>query len=232
VLPGLERLRFASPHPRHTTSTLIAAMRDLPRVCKQLHLPLQSGSTRVLAAMRRRHTRDEYLRLVEEVRAAVPNIVLSTDLIVGFPGESRADFDDTLSLVRAVQFQAVYSFKYSPRPNTLAAKRMPDDVTEDEKTARIVELQALQREIQLVRHQSLVGTTTDVLVEAASRRRAWELSGRTDGNMVVNFSIPADTSEREPGSWIGRTVQVTITRGGPNSVSGTMAAPQRQQQVS
>jgi tRNA-2-methylthio-N6-dimethylallyladenosine synthase len=226
-LPGLQRLRFASPHPRHTSSTLIAAIRDLPRVCKQLHLPLQSGSTRILTAMRRRHTREEYLRLVDRVRAAVPNIALSTDLIVGFPGESRADFEETLSLVRQVQFQAVYSFKYSPRPNTLAAKRMLDDVTDAEKTDRIVELQSVQRDIQLARHQALVGTTTEVLVESVSRRRAWELSGRTDGNMVVNFSLPADTGDRGPSQWVGRTVPVIITRGGPNSVAGMVVA-QRQ----
>ena len=221
-VPGIERIRFASPHPRHTGARLIEAVRDLPKVCKHLHLPVQSGSTRVLQAMRRRHTREEYLDLVERIRAAIPDITLSTDMIVGFPAETREDFEQTLSLVETVQYHSIFSFKYSVRPNTLASKRMPDDVSEADKTARIVALQGLQRDIQTRLHERAVGTTVQVLVDGASRRRDGEMSGRTIGNTVVNFAPPTPGSRiPDPGSrWIGRTVPVTIRRAGPNSLWG------------
>jgi tRNA-2-methylthio-N6-dimethylallyladenosine synthase len=221
-VPGIERIRFASPHPRHTGARLIEAVRDLPKVCKHLHLPVQSGSTRVLQAMRRRHTREEYLDLVERIRAAIPDITLSTDMIVGFPAETAEDFEQTLSLVETVQYHSIFSFKYSVRPNTLASKRMPDDVSEADKTARIVALQGLQRDIQTRLHERAVGTTVQVLVDAASRRRDGEMSGRTIGNTVVNFA-PSTPRSRipDPGSrWIGRTVPVMIRRAGPNSLWG------------
>src|SRR4029079_4014589 len=134
---GIERIRFASPHPRHASPRLIAAIRDLPKVCKHLHLPVQSGSNRLLKAMRRRYTREDYFALVDRLRAEVPEGAISTDMIVGFPGETVESFDLTLALVRCVRFHSMYSFKYSPRPNTLAIKRMPDDVPEAEKTRRI-----------------------------------------------------------------------------------------------
>jgi tRNA-2-methylthio-N6-dimethylallyladenosine synthase len=209
---GIERIRFASPHPRHVTPRLIAALRDLPKVCKHLHLPVQSGSSRVLGIMRRRYSRETYLDLVAELRAEVPGIALSTDMIVGFPGETAADFDQTLSLTADVRFHSMFSFKYSERPNTLAAKRYRDDVPEGEKTARIVTLQALQRDVQFAIHEGLVGQTVEVLADAASRRRETEISGRTTGNTVVNFpGTPA---------LIGRLVPVTIQRAGPNSLWG------------
>jgi tRNA-2-methylthio-N6-dimethylallyladenosine synthase len=212
AVPGLLRVRFASPHPRHVTDRLIAAIRDLPAVCKHLHMPVQSGSDTVLKAMRRRYTRDSYLELVERLRAEVPGVAISTDTIVGFPGETRRDFEDTLDLVRRARFHSMYSFKYSPRPNTLAAKRMADVVPEAEKTDRILALQALQREMQGIWFAAAVGTTEDVLVDSASRRRAWELAGRTSGNTVVNFAGPPE--------WRGRLVPVRITSAGPNSLRG------------
>jgi tRNA-2-methylthio-N6-dimethylallyladenosine synthase len=217
---GVERIRFASPHPRHTGPRLIEAVRDLPKVCKHLHLPVQSGSTRVLAAMRRRHTREAYLDLVARIRESIPGVTLSTDMIVGFPGETTDDFAETLSLTEAAQYHSMFSFKYSVRPNTLASKRMPDDVPEAEKTARIVALQALQRAIQTRLHEASVGTVVDVLVDAADRRRDGEISGRTSGNTVVNFPVPADREDRNPADWIGRTVPVRITRAGPHRLSG------------
>jgi tRNA-2-methylthio-N6-dimethylallyladenosine synthase len=219
-VPGVERIRFASPHPRHTGARLIEAMRDLPRVCKHLHLPVQSGSTRVLRAMRRRHTRDDYLALVERAREAIPGVTLSTDMIVGFPGETREDFEETLSLTRAARFHSMFSFKYSVRPNTLASKRLPDDVSEADKTARIVELQALQRQIQTALHEAAVGSVVEVLVDSVSRRRAGELSGRTSGNVVVSFPLPRGARVESAGSWIGRTVPVAIRRASPHSLSG------------
>jgi len=211
-ISGIDRIRFASPHPRHTSDRLIGAVRDLPKVCKHLHLPVQSGSSRVLGLMRRRHTREEYLGLVARIREAIPNVQLSTDMIVGFPGESGADFEETLSLTETVRYHSMFSFKYSERPNTLASKRMPDDVSEAEKTRRIVALQALQRSIQSDLFQRSIGSTRQVLVDATSRRREWELTGRTSGNTVVNFPGPPE--------WLGALVDVTIRRAGPNSVWG------------
>ena len=212
AIDGLARIRFASPHPRHVTPRMIAAMRDLPKVCRHLHLPVQSGSTRVLTAMRRRYTREHYLDLVDRLRAAMPDIALSTDMIVGFPGETEADFDETLSLTAAVRYHSMFSFKYSPRPNTLALKRLPDDVSEEEKTRRIVALQTLQREMQHGLYREHVGRIEEVLVDSRSRRRESELSGRTSGNTVVNFPGEAE--------WLGKLVPVRIVAANPNSLKG------------
>jgi tRNA-2-methylthio-N6-dimethylallyladenosine synthase len=171
--------------------------------------------------MRRRHTREEYLELVARIREAIPQITLSTDMIVGFPGETAVDFEETLSLTDAVQYHSMFSFKYSPRPNTLASKRMADDVSADEKTTRIVALQTLQRSIQTRLHEQAVGAELEVLVDSVSRRRIQELSGRTSGNTVVNLPMPSDTSGSMAGDdWIGRLVKVRITRSGPHSLSG------------
>ncbi len=211
-VPGLERIRFASPHPRHFDDRFLARMRDLPKIGRHLHLPVQSGSTRVLETMRRRYTRASYLDLVARSRAMLPDVALSTDMIVGFPGETDADFEQTLSLTAAVGFHSMFSFKYSPRPNTLAEKRMPDDVPEAEKTRRIVALQALQRDIQTRLHERLTGRVETVLVDSVSRRREAEVSGRTSTNVVVNLPGTA--------SWLGRLVPVRIERAGPHSVWG------------
>src|SRR5439155_14560909 len=212
AIDGVERIRFASPHPRHVTPRFLDTMARLPKVCRHLHLPVQSGSTRVLEAMRRRYTRDSYLDLIQRIRALMPEVALSTDMIVGFPGETGADFDETLTLTAAVGYHSMFSFKYSARPNTLAEKRLADDVPGEEKTRRIVALQALQREIQTGLNQRLMGRTVDVLVDAASRRRETELSGRTSTNVVVNLPGPA--------GWIGRTLPVRVERAGPHSVWG------------
>ena len=209
----VERIRFASPHPRHVDRRMIEAMRDLPKVCKHLHLPVQSGSSRVLRQMRRRYSRETYLQLVAEVREAIPNIALSTDMIVGFPGEDPDDFEDTLSLTETVRFHGMFSFKYSQRPHTLAAKRMPDTVPEGEKTARLMRLQALQRGIQVALNAARVGDEVDVLVDAHSRRRPQDLSGRTTQNTVVNFPGRSD--------WIGRMLTVRVDGAGPHSLRGT-----------
>ena len=211
-VPGIERIRFASPHPRHFTSRFLQAMRQLPKICRHLHLPVQSGSTRVLDSMRRRYTRESYLELVDGIRDMLPDVALSTDMIVGFPGETDEDFADTLSLTERVRYHSMFSFKYSPRPNTLAEKRLSDDVPEEEKTRRIVALQAAQRAIQTELNIGLIGRTVNVLVDAASRRRDTEVSGRTSQNVVVNMPGPA--------AWIGRTVGVRVERAGAHSVWG------------
>ena len=213
-IPGVERIRFASPHPRHVTPDMIAAMRELPKVCRHLHLPLQSGSNRVLKNMRRRYSRETYLELVEQVREAIPDIALSTDIIVGFPGETDGDFQATTSLLEAVGFHSMFSFKYSQRPNTLAAKRLPDTVPEAEKTARLMALQARQKTIQSRLHAGCVGKTVDVLVDSRSRRQtdAEMFSGRTTQNTVVNF----------PGrpQWLGSILKVRVDSAGPHSLRG------------
>ena len=211
-IDGVRRIRFASPHPRHVTPRLIEAIGSLPKVCKHLHLPVQSGSTAVLRAMRRRYTRGEYLDLVDAIRQTIPTVALSTDMIVGFPGETEDAFQETLSLTGAVRYHSMFSFKYSPRPGTLAELRLPDAVPEAEKTRRIVALQAVQRGIQQRLHDEMIGRCEDVLVDATSRRRSSELSGRTSGNTVVNFPGPS--------GWIGRLVSVHITKAGPNSLGG------------
>ncbi len=216
AIDGVERIRFASPHPRHVSPRFLATMARLPKVCRHLHLPVQSGSTRVLDLMRRRYSRESYLDLVARIRESLPDVALSTDMIVGFPGETDADFNETLTLTAAVRYHSMFSFKYSARPHTLADKRLADDVSEDEKTRRIVALQALQREMQVGLNETLVGQKVDVLIDAASRRRDTELSGRTSGNVVVNLPGPS--------AWIGRTVPVRVERAGPHSVWGQVMA--------
>lgn len=216
AVDGIDRIRFASPHPRHVTPRLIASIRDLPKVAKQLHLPVQSGSNRILAAMRRRYTREIYLDQIDQLRAEIPGIALSTDVIVGFPGETADDFELTMDLVRRARFHTMYSFKYSPRPNTLAIKRMADDVTESQKRERIVALQELQSAIQAELYGAMVGQVESVLVDSTSRRREWQLSGRTSGNLVVNFEGPADL--------IGSFVPVRIVEAMPYSLRGEIVS--------
>ena len=211
-IEGIERIRFASPHPRHVTADFLDAMIRLPKICRHLHLPVQSGSTRILDAMRRRYTRESYLQLVASIRDRLPEVALSTDMIVGFPGESEADFEDTMSLTAEVGYHSMFSFKYSERPNTLAEKRLPQDVPADVKTRRIMALQARQRDIQTALHGRMVGEEVAVLVDTAGRRHATELSGRSSTNVVVNLPGPAE--------WIGQTVPVRIERAGPHSVWG------------
>ncbi len=212
---GIERIRFASPHPRHFTRRVIDAVAGLPKVCRHFHMPVQSGSARILKEMRRRYTPESYIALADEIRSTLPDVALSTDMIVGFPGETDADFEDTLTLVRAVRFHSMYSFKYSPRPRTLAGKRMPDDVTEPEKTRRIVTLQQTQKEIQGELLAAMVGREFEVLVDGISRRRDTELAGRTSGNTIANFAASPEL--------IGRLVSVHVTEAAPNSVRGRLA---------
>jgi tRNA-2-methylthio-N6-dimethylallyladenosine synthase len=211
-IQGIDRIRFASPHPRHVSDRFLDAMVGLPKICRHLHLPVQSGSTRVLTAMRRRYTRESYLDLVQRIRRRLPEVALSTDMIVGFPGETDADFDETMTLTEAVGYHSMFSFKYSERPQTLADKRLADTVSEDEKTRRIVALQERQRTIQSALNERLVGKEVEVLVDAASRRRDTEVSGRTTTNVVVNLPGPA--------AWIGQLVRARIERAGPHSVWG------------
>ena len=157
AVSGIRRIRFTSPHPKDFGEELMERFAAGGPLMPHMHLPAQSGSTSVLARMRRGYSRSDFLRLVERAREKTPDLALSTDLIVGFCGETRPEFEETLTLLEAAQFSSAYSFKYSERPHTLASKRLPDDVPESEKAARLVELQTRQREIQLDLNRKLVG---------------------------------------------------------------------------
>ncbi len=209
---GIERIRFVSPHPSDVTDELIATMRDYPKICRHIHLPLQSGSDRILRAMRRTYTQREYLSIVEKLKTAIPDIAIGTDIIVGFPGETEEDFQETLYVVRQVEYDNMFSFKYSPRPFTRAWKD-GDPIPDAIKTDRIVRLQTLQEEIQLRKHRQLIGTLQEVLFEGPSKKRAWEIEGRTTHNRVVNVPAPLQ-------AWIGRFATVRITDAGPHSLRG------------
>jgi tRNA-2-methylthio-N6-dimethylallyladenosine synthase len=189
-IPGLARIRYTSPHPAFFDDDLIRAHGELESLCPHVHLPLQSGSDRVLARMRRRYGADEFRNVAAALRRARPDIALTTDLIVGFPGEGDADFEATLALVAEVGFVDAYSFKYSPRPGTPAAAA-PDRVEPDVAQARLEALQAVQRSLTLAYHRSRVGSGTEILVEGPSRRGG-QLSGRDPWHRVVNVVAPAE----------------------------------------
>lgn len=208
-VPGLLRLRYTSPHPRHLTRSLIAAHRDLPLLARHLHLPVQSGSDRVLKRMLRRYSVAEYQERVAALCEAVPGITLSTDIIVGFPGESHEDFLATLDLVATVGFNQVFGFKYSPRPYTPALK-LEDDVTEDEKAKRLDELLRLANTRRQAALDALVGTTQVVLIEGRSKNG--ELTGRSERNEIVHAPSEHDL--------LGELVPVRITRAYKNSLFG------------
>ncbi len=187
AIPGIERIRYTSPHPIFFDAELVAAHAALRSLCPHVHLPLQSGSDRVLVEMRRRYTAREYLEIVAALRAARPDIAITTDLIVGFPGETQADFADTLAVAREAGFADSYSFKYSARPGTAAAER-GDGVEPELAQARLEELQSLQRELTLAAHRRRVGERTQVLVHGPSRRGGQQWSGRDPYHRVVNFA--------------------------------------------
>lgn len=212
-IPGLDRLRYTTSHPRDMDADLIAAHRDLPQLMPYLHLPVQSGSDRILAAMNRKHTAADYLRLIGKIRAARPDIALSGDFIVGFPGETDADFEDTLKLVDEVGYLSAFTFKYSPRPGTPAAGRS-EQVPEAVMTERLERLQALVNAHTRAFNQRTVGLTVPVLFEKPGRRPG-QLSGRSPWLQAVHVS-------GDP-ALIGQIVDVTITAVGTNSLAGEIA---------
>jgi len=210
-LPGLARLRFATSHPRDLSPELINAFGELGALCEHLHLPVQSGANRILRRMNRGYTREHYLDRVAALKLACPDIALSTDLIVGFPGETEADFNQTLDLIRQAEFQQAFSFKYSPRPQTRAAT-FSDQLPEEVKAERLARLQALQDELTLKAHARLVGQEQEVLVEGRSKRSPQELCGRLRTNQIVNFIGPREL--------VGRLARVIITEAHPHSLKG------------
>ena len=209
--PGIRRVRFTTSHPRDFGPDIVRAIDDCPVLCEHVHLPVQSGSTRVLERMRRNYTREEYLETVSLIRSARRSISLTTDIIVGFPGETEEDFALTLDLLDRAEYDGVFAFKYSPRPNTPALD-WPDQIPEAEKSRRLALLIDRQRQIQIERNGKLVGTTVEVLVDGRHEARA-QWNGRTSGNRVVNFTSPML-------DLLGQYAQVRISQAGPNSLVG------------
>jgi len=215
AVPGIERIRFTTSHPVEFRDSLVEAYRDVPQLANYLHLPVQSGSDRVLALMKRGHTVLEYKQKLRKLREVRPDISLSTDLIVGFPGETERDFQSTLDLVREIGFDQSFSFLYSQRPGTPAAS-LPDDVTHEEKQARLERLQAQLTEQAQAISRRMVGTVQRVLVERPAKRDVRQLAGRTENNRWVNFDGPP--------SLLNRFVDVVITEAMPNSLRGRLAS--------
>jgi tRNA-2-methylthio-N6-dimethylallyladenosine synthase len=214
AIDGIERIRFTSPHPSDMTESVIAAMASCQKVCPQLHLPVQSGSDRVLARMERGYTVAEYLALVERLRRAIPGIALTTDIIVGFPGEDEADFRATCELMRAVRYDSAFMFKYSARSGTKAFK-WPETVSDDEKGRRLQTIIALQEEQSAAINQALIGATTAVLVEGPARRHAGWLAGKTPHFKTAVF--PAN------GASPGELTRVRITAATAHTLVGGAA---------
>ena len=210
-LPGLIRLRFLTSHPNDFTPDIVETMAELPQVCEELNIPIQAGDDEVLRRMARRYTVAEYLDLIDTIRKGIPGIALSTDVIVGFPGESREQFENTLSLLSRVEFDVVHVAAYSPRPGTAAARKMMDDVPAEEKKRRLHAIEEIQTEIAARKNARLVGSRVEVLVED---RKKGKWSGRTRTNKLVFFE--SDLELR------GRLVEVAITSSGPWSLQGTL----------
>jgi tRNA-2-methylthio-N6-dimethylallyladenosine synthase len=210
-VPGIRRVRFTTSHPSDFTPDIVQAIEAEPKLCNHVHLPVQSGSTRVLRAMQRTYSREEYLERIAMIREARRPISITTDIIVGFPGETQAEFEETLSLLDEVRYDGMFSFKYSPRPNTPSLS-MKDVISEEEKSRRLAVLQEKQREIQSERNASFVGKTFEVSVSGKSKREN-QWSGYTSCHRVVNFSFQAK-------ELLGTYVQTRITSATPNSLVG------------
>jgi tRNA-2-methylthio-N6-dimethylallyladenosine synthase len=216
-VPGIRRIRFTSPHPSFVTPDLIRAYAEVPALCPHLHLPVQSGSTRVRAAMNRRYDRETYVELIGRVREARPGIAITTDLIVGYPTETTEDFDATLRLMDELRFTDSYSFKYSERPGTPAQRRGLGELDDSESQARLERVQDVQRELTLDAHRARVGERVEVLVEGASRHGDGQLSGRCPQHRVVNFRA-------NPPIAIGQYASVEIEACTPHSLLGVANA--------
>jgi len=213
-LEGIRRIRFITSNPYNLTSRLVRALRDVPKVCEALHLPLQSGSNRILAAMNRGYTRERYLELVAELRETVPGLALTTDLIVGFPGETEEDFAQTADMVERVGFDGLFAFRYSRRPGTPAAA-MPSQVSEDVKAHRNTRILEVAERVGAARSRALEGRELEVMVDGASKRDPRQVSGRTRCNRVVNFDGGGRIG-------VGDFVRVRITEAMPHSLRGTL----------
>jgi tRNA-2-methylthio-N6-dimethylallyladenosine synthase len=213
-IDGLERIRFTTSHPQDLSLGLIEAYANLDKLCEHLHLPVQSGSDSVLQRMRRGYTRKEYLDRIRRLRERRPDVALSTDIIVGFPGENEEEFEDSLEILQEVEYDDIYAFGYSPRPHTSASKMYADDVIEDVKKMRLDRVLRVQREISRRKNQERVGKVEEILVEGAAKLGRGQMMGRTRGNRIVNFAGPENLS--------GTLTEVRIAGAGANSLLGEL----------
>ncbi len=213
-VPGIRRVRYTTSHPRDFTRSIVDVMDSNPAICDHVHLPVQSGSTKVLASMDRLYTRDDYMRRIEWLKTARRNYSITTDIIVGFPGETEEDFEQTLDLLDQVQYDSIFSFKYSPRPNT-AALAMGGQVPGEEKQRRLVIVQEKQRAIQIRRNAGLIGGIREVLVEGRNQALC-QWIGRTSDNRTLNFTEAGPNGHNLAGKYL----RVRVTRAGPNSLVG------------
>jgi tRNA-2-methylthio-N6-dimethylallyladenosine synthase len=214
-VPGIRRVRFTTSHPRDFTRDIVEAIESEPRLCDHVHLPVQSGSSRLLKAMLREYTREQYLERISWMKASKRHISISTDIIVGFPGETTEDFEQTITLLEEVQFDAVFAFKYSARPNTPAI-RMTDSISEEEKSKRLAVLLERQRQIQSTNYQRHLGEVAQVMIEGRNEARG-QMLGRHSQNKTVNFTTSALIQPA-----VGSYVDVRITKALPNSLVGEM----------
>jgi len=216
---GLKRIRFTSPHPKDFPDPLLAVVASNPKVCQHIHLPLQAGHNRILDLMDRTYTREEFLALVDKIRRVCPSIVLTTDIIAGFPSETSSEFEETVAVVKQVRFDAAFIFKYSPRQGTIAMRKYPDDVPEDEKTRRVVMLNDLQKEISLQKNQAHIGEIHEILIDrdTDSHGKDQEYHGRNDGNKGV--LIPAGPYQK------GDCLKIKIVSASPHILRGVPLDP-------
>jgi tRNA-2-methylthio-N6-dimethylallyladenosine synthase len=214
---GIRRVRFTTSHPRHFSRDIVQAIDSLPTLCDHIHLPVQSGSSRVLKAMNREYTREMYLEKVSWIKSAKRDLSLTTDLIVGFPGETETEFEETIMLMHECQFDAVFSFKYSPRPNTPAIS-MEDSIADAEKSRRLLIMQDRQREIQRANYEKRVGQIFQVMVEGINEARG-QVIGRTSQNITLNFTLLGQVIPTT-----GSYVNVLVTKSYPNSLVGEMVS--------
>jgi len=212
-IDGLKRLRFTSPHPKDYPDKLLTLMANTPNICNQIHLPLQSGNTRILDMMNRTYSKEEYLSLVKKIRTTIPDVVLTTDIIIGFPTETDKEFEDTVDVVNQSKFNAAFIFKYSERKNTLASKKYPDDISDSVKKSRIMKLDQIQKNISLSENRSFIGKTEDVLIEQkGTKKDPNAFQGRTNGNTIV---ILSDGPHE-----VGKVIPVHITDATANILKG------------
>jgi tRNA-2-methylthio-N6-dimethylallyladenosine synthase len=223
-IAGLERIRFTTSHPQDLSPELVEAFASLDKLCEHLHLPVQSGSDTVLARMRRGYTRDEYLGRIRQLKSRCPEVALSTDIIVGFPGESEQEFESTLELLSQLEYDEIFSFMYSPRPQTVSAKLYVDDVPEEVKKERLQRVLSLQQRISLKKNREKIGAVEEILVDGESKLKNGQVMGRTRANRIVNLA--ADVR-------IGSVIPVQITAATANSLIGQLltAAPVLNSQI-
>ena len=220
---GMRRVRFTTSHPRDFVKSIIDAIDEHPTLCNHVHLPVQSGSTNVLSRMQRLYTRDQYMQRIEWMKNARRDIAITTDIIVGFPGETEADFEQTVRLADEVEYDSMFIFKYSKRPNTPAIQ-YEDHIPEEEKTLRFNILQERQRAIQMRRNAKYVGTTEEVHVEGYNlATNQW--IGRTAQNKTLNFHHPEVSAPKENQTLVGKYLDVVVTRASPHSLAGELAQP-------